>query len=202
MKAKILIILILPVVLASCTEEIRRCDLTKAQKQLIPYEKGLVISFIDSVGLTVDLTVTESQVSWTPKERYGGFIDVYVTKEVKLVILKSESNDLEVRLTICNSGGSECSNYSSLSIDINKGWEFSLKSNTKGGIQPDRSVSFYESIKINDKVYYDVVEQKCDYNFFDNAGGQYQIPMQLFYNKTYGILQFKKEGENILTLKN
>ena len=193
MKAKILIVLILPAILASCDDKISRCNLTEAQKQLIPYEKEQVISFIDSAGLTVDLTVTESQVWWTSKERFGGaFYDSYITNEAKSVILESESNNLEVRLTICNSGYSECSNYSSLSISIdtnsiNSSW-FRLNFDTEGNFSTDSYSSIHDSLEINGKVYYNVVEI--------NKGSE-----QLFYNKTYGILQVRKDGENFLTLK-
>ena len=65
MKTKKIFFPIISVVLASsCSEEIGHCDLTEAQMQIIPYEMGQVISFIDNVGHTVDLTVIQNELGW------------------------------------------------------------------------------------------------------------------------------------------
>ena len=54
----------------------------------------------------------------------------------------------------------------------------------------------HDSKEINGKVYYDVVE--C--NTSNDVNGKPTIPTQLFYNKTCGILQINRDGENFLTL--
>ena len=51
---------------------------------------------------------------------------------------------------------------------------------------------FYKSLEINGKVYFDVVELK---DGFTNYWFK-----QLFYNKTYGILQINRDDKNSLTI--
>jgi len=58
----------------------------------------------------------------------------------------------------------------------------------------------YKSLEINGKVYYEVVEQKYNSTVYDGRGGQSKVFFQLFYNKTYGILQINRDGENFLTI--
>jgi len=180
MNAKILIILILPAVLASCGKEITRYDLTEAQKQIIPYEKGQVISFIDSGGQTIDLTVRENKTEWA-------FINDYLMYRSKLVSLKSESSILSISLEINSEDRCFGKDHCSFKIGI-YGEYFDLIVDTKGNFFINSSMAFHDSLQINGKVYSDVVEK--------NEGSK-----QLFYNKTYGILQVKGNGANILTLK-
>ena len=189
MRAINLIILALLAALASSCKgkEIGRCGLTEAEKQLIPYELKQVVSFIDGEGQTIELTVISNETKWN-KEKEDGFGDDYVSFEIKSVILRSEPNNLEIKLEniypeVCNS------KYYTLyiRIRINDGWGFTLKSNSEGIFQH----TAYSSLEINGKVYHDVVELKVDANY------PYR---QLYYSKTYGILQINRDGENFLTL--
>ena len=91
MRTKKIFFLILSAILASsCSNEIGRCDLTDAQMQIIPYEKGQVISFIDSTGLTVDFTVIENELSWRQETAGNAFYGEYTAHRTKFVRLKSE----------------------------------------------------------------------------------------------------------------
>jgi len=198
MKAKILIILILSVVLSSCDDgKVIRCDLTEAQKQIIPsYEKGK-ISFIDGAGQTVYLTI-ENHLYWHSISKNH---DEYYYK-LKAVTLKSRPDDLVIGLNLIADGGLSEDKYkvssgyvnSSFLVNINtyahstRIASFGLTVDTEGNFLINSSMAFHDSLEINGKVYFDVVEK--------NEGS-----MQLFYSKTYGILQFRKEGANFLTLK-
>ena len=197
MKTKKIILLALIAVFASSCkgEEIRRCGLTEAEKQLIPYELKQVVSFINSEGRDIDLTVISSETKWD-KEKEDGISDDYVSFEIKSVILKSDPNNLKIELRIANSDCLYGENNSLLWITINDNWSVFLNSDTEGNFLIDNFVSFHKSIEINNKVYYDVAEKKYNWTTFDGVNGQYQF----FYNKTYGILQVNRDGKNFLTL--
>ena len=83
-------------------------------------------------------------------------------------------------------------------MDYKSGY-FHIYSESKGNfLTVDNVITVHNSIEINSKVYYDVVESK----FIPNRQiiGEPGISMQLYYNKTYGILQIIREGENFLTI--
>ena len=201
MKTKILTVLtLLAILTTACSRELERCALTEEQKKVIPYEKGQIISFIDDTGQTVDLTVTESKTEWY-KETEGSFRDDYISFEIKTVILKSESNKLNVNLKIFNPCSSNL-NYSILDIIIDNDWWFGLGAYSDGIFLTNSANFLLDSIEVNQKVYYNVIEQKHNKEAFDSTGGRIEIPMQLFYNKTSGILQINRDGENFLTISN
>jgi len=189
MKAKILIILtLLAIFTFSCNKD-EYCILTEAQKQIIPYKEGEVISFIDKAGVTVDLTVTKSQEKWIKERIDAAFGNSYYIIEQKSVILESESNNLRVCLTLESIDGHKPPNPCAFLIEINNEVRFLMISNAKGDFRKtDNSITLHERMKINNTVYYDVVEKN------ENS-------MQLFYNKAYGILQINNANENFLTLK-
>ena len=200
MKTKILITLTLLTALTtlcSCSKEVGRCDLTEAQKQVIPYEKGQVISFTDSAGHTVDFSITERKSEWYKEYYGGGFIEDHVMYRKEEVTLKNKSNNFEIHFWI---SAGECfgdgHNNSWLAIKIPPySIYFELFScDTKGNFLSDRD-SIHDSIEINGNVYFDVVET----NFVHS---NYHKDLQFFYNKVYGILQINIDGENFLTLKN
>ena len=177
-------------------KELCRSELTEPQRQLIPYEKGAVYSFINSEGQVVDLTVTESKLDWLQLS-IGSYKGDYASSEVKTVVLQSETADFEIKLQIFSSDCARNGKYSYLLILINKSSNFSLFANVEGnwdggkwdGARYAVPISFYDKWEINKKLYYDVVQQ------ITNSGKE-----QLFYNKTYGILQINSDGKNFLTL--
>ena len=185
---------------SSCKgEEICRSELSEEKKQSIPYEKGQVISFINAKRQVIDVTVTESKMKWW-QEKEDGFTNDYSSTQIKSVTLKSIPSNIEISLEInadgCLSGG-PYGDYSSLNISIENKLGFVLMSDTEGNLWTNSNTSFYKSIEINGKVYFDVVEQKIDAAVHY---GEYFPSKQLFYNKTYGILQINRDGKNFLTI--
>jgi hypothetical protein len=207
MKSKILIIFaLLSFLSSSCFigREVGNCELTEAQKQIIPYEKGEIIGFIDETGLPGDAKVIKSEIN-RYREGVGTMVEHYVTHNFKTVTLKLEASNLEIGLQLNNS--SDCLSHPYI-IDLgylriyeinNRSWYFVFKIDAEGNFLignsdsfPDSSVAFYDSLYINDKPYYDVVE--------GNILSEDDINWQLFYNKEYGILQIKKDGDDYLTI--
>ncbi|MDR2840210.1 MAG: hypothetical protein LBV75_02935 [Paludibacter sp.] len=186
MKAKFLITLALAVLVSSCyrVKDLGTFDLTNAQKQVIPYEKGQVISFIDSTGRSIDLTVTESELFWNQGRPNDEGWDYYHYR-VKTATLKSAQNSKISFVLMIDAYNCFEEDYCKFEVAA-----FSFNVDVEGNFLTG---TFHDSIEINNKVYYDVIE----------AENTYPNPTQLFYNKTYGILQFKKDVSGIfLTLNN
>ena len=122
MKTKKIILLafVAVFVFSSCERELYRWELPEG---LIPYELGQIISFIDSSGLTFDVIVIESNTEWIRESEGGAFRDDYASSEKKTVILRSEPNNLEIKLRAyipdcCLS----CKDYSYFNILVNNNW--------------------------------------------------------------------------------
>ena len=197
MKSKILIILILNAVLASsCIWSEHHYDqLTEAQKQAIPYKLGQVISFIDSLGITFDATVTKDTTYWSCVEDfyYKGYI------QNKVVRLKSDSVNFDVELYAY--GICRCYETFGISIVINGSSFFDLCFDTKGRFYPTNgyySQNIYSNLEINNIFYYDVAES---INYYDENNIKCKFN-SIFYNKTYGILKIEDKDKVLFTINN
>ncbi len=178
---------LLAVLVSSCKHETLRYELTEAARQSIPYELGQVVTFIDSAHQAIDVTVTADEVYWTiPEDSELGRYSV--TLESRIVRLQSEYDNLDIRMQIFAMNIINGDIYSKLSIKINSNyfWAPLCFDNVEeqfvsyGGIQ-----YFHDSLEINNKMYYDVIED----------------PSQLYYNRTHGILQIRKDEKSVLTIK-
>ncbi len=199
MKTKKMIALILLSVLAlSCQQKEIYNELTEAQKQLIPYELGRVVSFIDNITeQVISFTVIrDTTIFWFDDCDYSRNC---VINEKRLVKLLSELDNSAISLSLdANRNRLQIHTfhrYFDLDYDANAQFETVEQDSYKQYLR--------DSIEINNNMYYDVVD--C----ISESGGSYNengetIPantaMQLFYNKSYGILQIKREGKNVLTI--
>lgn len=204
MKSKILIAFLLLTgfsAICSCSRELKRCNLTEAQKELIPYEKGQTISFLDKSGQTVNLTVIKSELGWEQDRQGSGFKVDYISCRYISVKLESEPNNFDISLYLkagdCLSGNDYCSLEIWIPPSPHQGY-FVFSSDLEGNLSHNQY--FHDSIKINNKVYYDVVE--CEFLRIYWSIDEPEISMQLYYNKMYGILQIIRDVENFLTINN
>ena len=206
MRTKKIILLALAAILATLSkgEEIEYFDLTEAQKQLIPYEKGQVISFIDGVGETIDVTVIRSELLWLKYEED----DTYIMYRRKSATLKSEPDNFEIDLFIEAEYAYLSENYFDwfcidMKPDTLDRWCYFFYSDKEKNLPSDHPsyiIETHKNLEINGKVYYDVMEQKYTGTFCDERGRLYEMSFHLFYNKTYGILQVDRDGRNFLTI--
>lgn len=181
MKTKILITLALPIIFASsCCILVGDSyyELTEAEKQLIPYELGQIISFINSEGKTFDAEITYFKI-YQQETDNSGFCTSYEYIDYKMVRLTSESTDFEIALSV---NGQD----HRISIGMISPLRFVLYSMyNKNGKFDDQYT--HDSLEINNRVYYDVLEQN-------------KADIQVLYNKTYGILQINKDGDNFIRI--
>jgi len=209
METKKIILLALVAVLAtSCKseEEVGRYDLTEAQQQLVPYEKGQVVRFIDGAGKIVNFTVIKGELQWLrDSERDDKYDNKYIMYRRKFATLKSEIDNFQIGVYI-NSNNIGSDYFACFGVQIrpntNISWYYELYADSEGNPKTSTynytSTSFHKSLEINGKVYYDVIEQKREEYLNTNLNPR--VPIQLFYNKTYGILQVNKGGQNVLTI--
>ncbi|MDE5574952.1 MAG: hypothetical protein K2I87_04480 [Bacteroidales bacterium] len=153
-------------------------SLTTIDKQMIPYEMGDTIRFIDEKGalslLTVDRDITY-------EEQYLDF-SMEMLYEVRNVRLSSERGDLSFVLDVA--AWRRWNNHRPhIYIDMGKDKaKFEIYYDSKGNI------GNYDSLEINNHTYYDV------------AVAESWRGVKLYYNKTYGILQVTQNEKNIFTL--
>ena len=217
MRPKILIFLTLLAVLTSVTvvsscmksKEIKRCKLADAEKLLIPYKLGQIVSFIDSTGTVIAFTVTENKTEWS-SDREGSFRSDYMSNEVKKTTLQSESKNLEISLYISNANCNP--DYYNPSI-FDTGWlsiHFQspsvsvyavLSTDTRGNflfnVSESNSTSKHNSMEFNNKVFYEVIEYNNEWKNNDQI-----TTTQLFYNKTFGVLQICRNDTVLIIIKN
>lgn len=186
-KNLILLALFIVSTFTSCGEkEYCRSVLTEPQKQLIPYGKGAVCSYINSEGTVIDFTVTESKMRWF-EETVGA--NAYSLRELKSVVLKSEADSLEIELRHTSADCARNGDYSPIVFFFNKIHEFRLRADAEGNFLTNASnLFYYDSLEINNTMYYDVVKNEY------SAGGH--TVKQLYYNTTYGILQINRGNES------
>jgi hypothetical protein len=194
MKSKILLILILAVLAASCfLDPIYRTyqeyKLTSADKKMIPYKLKQNINFIDSLGKPFVLTVTQDKIKLCndDSDAFG-----YERRDVRLL---SETGYLDIWLRIeANYDGSN-DKFKNKYINIWIGqyvyylyynWERQFVANTF-------------NLEINNKIYYDVVE--C-IHYTANQNNEQLLSMRLLYNKTYGILQLEDKDKVLFSINN
>ena len=216
MKANILIILtILVVLISSCrTREIAYFKLTDEVKQVIPYEKGDIVSFMDSDGQVINFMVTENITRWAHVSD-NNFRNDYYSFEIKEATLKSEINNLVIKLKIsnpiCDPDDCDPNDVNNDLYILSIGVEYyelgfnNICTDRKGDFLTSTYISndsieistiFSEFMEINNNVFYNVVE-----SILKNNNTQY-IYRRLLYSKTYGILQVCKDGEILLTINN
>lgn len=206
-----IILTIFALLLSSCCapKEKARLQFTKAQKQLFPpYLQDSIYSFIDQQGNAIDLLVTQRNKWWNQEEAWDASYCPadYIRYESEIIELNSTSSDFSIQF--------QMSFYVSWANDPWLTWDgdyclFNIKTNivyptwkeavnagfeisNKGAYLVD-STSFHENTEINNHVYQDVVEM--------TGTVRRKIPVQIFYNKDYGIIQIKVDNEIYLTLK-
>jgi len=204
---KIIFLVVLIVLISSCDKEIGRCDFTEAQLQTVPYEHEQTIGFINSEGNVIDLVVT-SKLTWNKVGGDGLFGGEYSMYRMNSVLLESEPDNIKIRLWNSAYNCLLGEDYSSLEIYITKFVGGRLEHEVYLDFDPDgnflffKDSPFYDSIEINGKVYFDVVEYSSNNTIYDGVGGKEEVFQLVFYNTTYGILQVKRDGENFLTINN
>lgn len=196
---------------SSCKgEELYRNELTDAVKQVIPYKSGQTVSFINNEGQPLDLFVTKDELGWNKYREGGGAKVDYISYQRKTIELETKSKDFKIYVQLfANSHYSnETNTNGELRIETYVQWKHYLQSkigfyadyDAEGKMLSKSNKIIHESIEINKKIFHDVIELSGTYDGFDGGGGQFASSTQLFYNKTYGILQINIGKENFITL--
>jgi len=200
MKTKILTSLILfAVLITSCNKPVyQNRELTDVDKSMIPYELGQTVSFVGAEGQPLVLTVTEDTIRFVADRQMDNLYYKYSSRSVSL-----QSENLRIFLSV-NSYNSYKSRegYNFINVSVNTNTEttwvyYAIYYDKEGNFLEQGGNFIYGSKEINGNVYYDVVECKTD----KGVNGQSVVPTQFFYNKTYGILQINRDGENFFTLQ-
>jgi len=201
MKTKKLILYFLILFIASsCWESMPLTynKLTDIDKQMIPYKLGQTVNFIDSLMQPFVLTVTKDTLFWFAPG------DEYYFEKIE-VSLKSELNKVSINMDL-QASENNYNNAFELYIGIYKvPFYFYFRYNSEGQFYSDTQDNqyYHESIKINNKIYYEVVEKVVNKNYNEN-GIWVDIPvtMKLLYSKKYGILQLEYKDKILFTINN
>ena len=159
MKSKKLIIFsLLSVFLISCWEKnIKTYYLSDIDNQMIPYKLGDTVSFIDSLGNSFVMKVTQDIIRLSEMDR-----EDTDRKESRYVTLSTESDKIKFSFEIDANCGS---NYNYIHITIHpiiRSSIFGPRYNKEGQFFTDtvynKKQYFHNSIEINNKTYNDVVD--------------------------------------------
>lgn len=214
MKAIHSVILVtLVVLISSCCHEKKEgsVKLTEVQKQWIPYKKGDTVNFSGQGGKTVNCKVTEDKQTWSHVDIFTeSMCTDYFLFENRSIVLASVSDDLKItlRMSLNHDCEDENGNYDgfsrwdgscSIRIGMNMVYRYGkdylycslLHLDKDGFVSSDK---IHESLEINNQIYHNVIETN------QTIGNDQKSPVQLFYNKDYGILQIKVDNQNFLML--
>jgi len=202
MKSKFLakFIFLFILVFTNCVKDkVRYYELTEAEKQLIPYKLGQVVSFSNSEGEIFDAVVKKDSTYWWV-DVYTGFTDLYIHDNLRIVNLQSDSVFFNMNLCISSYGKSINIEISDFNL-----WFF-LHFNINGKFYDDCNDYFnqyiYDNLEIKTKIYYDVVEYILLYANFYDIKVRERLPIRLLYNKTEGILQLEDKDKVLFTITN
>lgn len=206
-----IILIVSAVLFSSCCspKEVARLRFTKAQEKLFPpYRQDGIYSFSDQQGNTVDLLVTKRNKWWTQEDAWDdSFCPAdYIRYESETIELSADSSNLSIQfqMSFYVSWANDPSltwddDYCLLNIGMNIAYStwneymsVGFKISDKGAYIVESS-SFHETIEINSYIYKDVVEMTQTI--------KNNVPVVLFYNKDYGIIQITVNNENYLSLK-
>ena len=183
-RLHILLFAIVAVMAVSCDIAVERVPLMAYQKQMIPYQKGQTVCFTDANGKTSLFTTTDIITEWN--EDGAAITKCWLQRYT--VILQSESgNQISLRVGSFSFDYYGMDYYNKVNL-IFKDLVFSPPFDCAGKFYTDAAHKIYDTLSINNKEYYDVVLEEKGNN-------------QLYYNKTYGILQVRQDGKDILTLQ-
>lgn len=176
---------ILAISVSSCYK-IDRYHLNAVSKQMIPYQLGNKVFFINEEGDSVALMVANVKDKWDIEDE--AFSEVRV--QYRHVELVSENDKYQFIFQTY----AESPNYLNrlFRIYLEKPYNFDLQTSydAKGNVL---SRVVLDSLSMDDKIYYDVAEFNKTY-----GNGTVQHTMQCRYNKEYGLLQLKIDGKTHL----
>ena len=200
MKTKFLIILSLfSFILFSCWKrEYTYYKITDTDINMIPYRLEQTVNFIDSLELPFVMTVKEDYITWVL------YSDI-VKGECRSVILQSKKNSLPIELLVGASENEFEKKYISIYINPFGFWiRYDLDGQFVTDTEGENKQYFHDSIEINNKIYYNVVEyiKVEDFGYNDEILSKDRLPMRLIYNKTEGILQLEDKDKVLFSIVN
>lgn len=201
-------ILILCVIISSCCREVSietaRYELKAEELALLPYQKEAKINFIHSNGYSFDFKVIEDKLEW---KEYHDFCEWnccgnnYFSYQVKTSILESTYPKFHIELSL---GGTRISDYypQVLNIEINNNHYIQFPYDTLANFICDSltKTMYYDSISLNNKMFYKVVMRNFDsYNFINDSS--VLVPMSIYFNNL-GIIQLEMSNNETYTINN
>ena len=205
---KILLTLILFLIVSSCCREdsieTARYELTADELALLPYSKGQKINFVHSNGYSFDFNVIEDKIEW---KEYHDFCEWnccgndYFSYQVKTTILESTYPKFHLEFSL---GGTRFSDYypQVLNMEINSRHFIQFPYDTLTNFICDSisQTTYYDSISLNNQMYYEVFMRKFDsHNFINDS--TVLVPMSVYFNNL-GLIQLEMSNYETYTINN
>ena len=194
MKPKILIILfILSVFLISCWEKnIKTYYLSDIDNQMIPYKLGDTVNFIDSLGNSFVMEVTDDIIRLTEMDRED--TERYEYRDVTLI---SKSSNLKMLVGVQNG-----TNRIVMQIKPIFSFYIYIEYNKEGQLRTytadNNKQCVHDSLEINNFIYYDV----ADYTISKISSYVERLPFRVLYNKKEGLLQLEDKDKVLFSIVN
>lgn len=205
---EILKISILCLLFSSCCRhepvETARYELTALELALLPYQYGEKISFTHSNGHSFDFTVIEDKLKWEEYHEFCEWLSCpkdYYSYQVKTSILESAYPKFHIELSL---GGSRYSDHyeQALNVDFNNNFftQFSYDSLANFICDSITETAYYDSILLDNKMFFNVVKRGFDNYNFDNDSSVL-VPMYIYFNNL-GVIQLEMSNNETFTLSN
>lgn len=180
---------IITVFVFSCTPKPTRYPISEIiDRPMIPYSVGNRVRFINEKDDTITLTTTKETSSWFL------FEDIFLF-ERREILLQSDSCDYSLSL-LFNSWETEIIGNRKIFISFCQ----PIDDYCNGFVSYDAAGNFkqcvYDSLLINNKIFYNVSLQEDNYIVYPNQNHS----TQTYYNKTYGVLQMILDERPVFTL--
>ena len=202
-KINYFLVIVCLLCIACCNEkgtEAARYSLSDKELNLIPYSKNQKINFVHSNGYAFDFVVTENKTEWEILDNFCEWnccgID-YISQQYKTTTLTSSYPLMTIRLSIY--GNETGLSRNSISLNCNNRYSLSIPyDSTANFIADSVSKSFlFDSVLINSKTYYHVIEQYFNTSYEDTT---ILHPLSIIYNEK-GLLQIKMSNDEKFSIK-
>lgn len=194
-------------IISCCPEptEIARYELSENEKKIMPYYYGQKLNFVHNNGYEFNLLVTADSIFWREFHPFCEWICCdreYFSYQCKKTTLAASYPEVKISISIASNIWEEYfPNH--IFIHFNHKFFSVFKYDNNANIVCDtiNNTIHYDSLQIQDRIYYNVYAQDFK-NLFTNSDSTNLQPKKLYMNKENGIIKIEFSNGDSFSYKN